>query len=55
MPGCTVVGCNNYSSITKGSDVRYFKFPKEKDLAKQYGYTHAEHGTISCIHKKQDF
>lgn len=36
MPGCAVSGCGNYTRKTKGSDVKYYSFPKNEDLARQW-------------------
>nr|CAH7759844.1 unnamed protein product [Callosobruchus chinensis] len=36
MPGCAVANCKNYNRVTKGSGVKYFRFPKNEDLAKQW-------------------
>lgn len=36
MPSCAVFGCKNNNRSTKGKEVRYFQFPKQDDLAKQW-------------------
>lgn len=36
MPGCAVFGCNNYNRVTKGTNIKYFRFPKSKELSKQW-------------------
>nr|CAH7725047.1 unnamed protein product [Callosobruchus chinensis] len=36
MPGCAVATCRNTNRKTKGSDVRYFRFPQDEDLSKQW-------------------
>jgi hypothetical protein len=36
MLSCAVAGCGNYNRVTKRTDVRYFHFPKNEDLAKQW-------------------
>ncbi|KAL1493952.1 hypothetical protein ABEB36_009631 [Hypothenemus hampei] len=36
MPGCAVANCKNFNRKTKGTDIRYFRFPKNEDLAKQW-------------------
>ncbi|KAK9712221.1 THAP domain [Popillia japonica] len=36
MPGCAVNACGNYNRATKGSNIRYYRFPKDKALAKQW-------------------
>lgn len=36
MPACAVYGCGNYSRKTKGSDIRYYSFPKDENLSSQW-------------------
>lgn len=36
MPGCAVSGCLSYNRKTKGTDVKYYRFPKNEDLARQW-------------------
>lgn len=36
MPGCAVTGCKNYSRVTKGTEIKYFRFPKEKELCRRW-------------------
>ncbi|CAH0548841.1 unnamed protein product [Brassicogethes aeneus] len=36
MPGCAVAGCRNFNKNTKGSDIKYFRFPKNGDMAAQW-------------------
>lgn len=36
MPGCEVAKCGNFNRKTKGTEIRYFKFPKNSELAKQW-------------------
>ncbi|KAK9721053.1 THAP domain [Popillia japonica] len=36
MPGCAVNGCRNYNRATKGSNIRYYRFPKDEALTKQW-------------------
>ncbi|KAK9738047.1 THAP domain [Popillia japonica] len=36
MLGCAVNACGNYNRATKGSNIRYYRFPKDKALAKQW-------------------
>ncbi|CAH0564616.1 unnamed protein product [Brassicogethes aeneus] len=35
MPGCAVAGCRNLSKNTKGTQIKYFSFPKS-DIAKEW-------------------
>lgn len=35
MPGCAVTGCRNFSKNTKGTNIKYFSFPKT-DVAKKW-------------------
>ncbi|XP_075229648.1 uncharacterized protein LOC142329169 isoform X7 [Lycorma delicatula] len=32
MPNCAVKGCNNYNRKTKGTNIRYYTFPKDKEM-----------------------
>lgn len=36
MSNCSVATCKNYSKITRGTDIKYFRFPSNKHLAKQW-------------------
>lgn len=27
MPGCAIAGCGNYNRVTKGTEIKYFRFP----------------------------
>lgn len=36
MPGCAVYGCGNYNRKTKGTNIKYFRFPYNEDLAKKW-------------------
>jgi hypothetical protein len=36
MPNCAVFGCLNHNKKTKGTDIKYFRFPKQVDLANQW-------------------
>lgn len=36
MPGCAVATCKNTNKKTKGSNVKYFRFPQNGDLSKQW-------------------
>lgn len=36
MPSCVVKNCKNHSRKTVGSDIKYFSFPKEERLCKQW-------------------
>ncbi|CAH1981430.1 unnamed protein product [Acanthoscelides obtectus] len=36
MPGCAVANCKNYNRVTKGSDIRYFRFPKNEEFVKRW-------------------
>lgn len=36
MPGCAVATCKNFNRKTKGTDIKYFSFPKNEDMAKQW-------------------
>lgn len=36
MPSCAIANCGNYYRKTKLIGVRYFKFPRQEDLAKQW-------------------
>lgn len=34
MPGCAVATCKNTNRKTKGTDIKYFGFPKNEDLTR---------------------
>lgn len=34
MPSCAVFKCTNTNRKTKGTDIKYYSFPSNKDLAK---------------------
>lgn len=36
MPGCAVALCKNYNRLTKGTEIKYFRFPKDKELCKKW-------------------
>ncbi|XP_050300162.1 THAP domain-containing protein 1-like [Anthonomus grandis grandis] len=36
MVNCAVLGCKNHTKKTKGTKIKYFRFPKQEDLAKQW-------------------
>jgi len=36
MVNCAIAGCNNYTRKTKGSVIKYFRFPQQDDIAKQW-------------------
>lgn len=36
MPNCAVYGCNNYSQKTKGTVIKYYKFPSNVDLQNKW-------------------
>ncbi|KAL1488225.1 hypothetical protein ABEB36_015180 [Hypothenemus hampei] len=36
MPGCAVYGCKSYSRKTKGTDIRYYEFPKQGDICAKW-------------------
>lgn len=36
MPNCAVFGCNKRNQNTKGTNVKFYKFPKVDDLARQW-------------------
>lgn len=36
MPSRSVANCNYYTRKAKGTDIKYFRYPKNKDLAKQW-------------------
>lgn len=36
MPDCAVAKCGNFTRKTKGTEIKYFRFPKNDDLAKQW-------------------
>lgn len=36
MPNCAVYGCHNHTRKTKGSEVRYLRFPKNEELCKKW-------------------
>ena len=36
MPGCDVATCKNTNKNTKGSEVKFFRFPRNEDLSKQW-------------------
>ncbi|KAL1488838.1 hypothetical protein ABEB36_014633 [Hypothenemus hampei] len=36
MPGCAVYGCKSYSRKTKGTDIRYYGFPKQGDICAKW-------------------
>lgn len=36
MSTCAVFGCNNHFRSTKGTDLKYYTFPKNEDLARQW-------------------
>jgi len=33
MPGCAVATCKNFNRNTKGTGIKYYRFPKNDDLA----------------------
>ncbi|CAH1989757.1 unnamed protein product [Acanthoscelides obtectus] len=36
MKGCAVANCKNYNRVTKGSDIGYFRFPKNEEFVKRW-------------------
>ncbi|VEN43569.1 unnamed protein product [Callosobruchus maculatus] len=36
MVNCAIAGCTNYTRRTKGTNIEYFRFPKQDDIAKQW-------------------
>ncbi|XP_050500736.1 THAP domain-containing protein 1-like [Diabrotica virgifera virgifera] len=36
MPGCAVANCKNYNRVTKGSNIKYFRFPQNEEFVKQW-------------------
>lgn len=36
MPGCALASCTNYNRNKKGKDIKYFRFPKNEDLANRW-------------------
>lgn len=36
MPGCAVATCKNTNKVTKGTNIRYFRFPKIESICKQW-------------------
>lgn len=36
MPACAVFTCKNSNHSTKGTDIKYFGFPKDDDVCKQW-------------------
>lgn len=36
MPGCAVSTCKNWNKKTQGTNIKYYSFPKNEDLAKQW-------------------
>lgn len=43
MTNCAVATCKNCTRLTKGSNIKYFRFPKNKELCKVW--------IISCKRK----
>jgi len=50
MPGCAVKLCHNWNGNTKGKQIKYFFFPKNKDLKKNK-LTHADLKKLTIIKK----
>lgn len=38
MPTCAVQGCLSYSRKTKGTNIKYYSFPKKEELSKRWVY-----------------
>lgn len=36
MSSCAVATCKNYSRVTKGTSIKYFRFPKDINLSKKW-------------------
>ncbi|KAL1493922.1 hypothetical protein ABEB36_009602 [Hypothenemus hampei] len=36
MPSCAIFGCNNYTRKTKGTDIKYFRFPRDTDMQQKW-------------------
>lgn len=36
MPNCAAATCKNTNRTTKGTDIKYFRFPKNEDMSKQW-------------------
>lgn len=36
MPGCSVQCCKNWNGKTKNQNIKYFKFPQDPDLSKEW-------------------
>ena len=36
MPGCSVKFCTNWNGNTKSTDIRFFRFPKDKQIISKW-------------------
>lgn len=52
MPSCAIALCKNYNQKTKGTDVKYFRFPTNSDLAKQWIASCKREGKINLKNGK---
>ncbi|CAH0556742.1 unnamed protein product [Brassicogethes aeneus] len=62
MPNCAVAICQNYYKSTKGTDIKYFTFPKKEDLAKKWiiacrreDKINLKNATICSIHFEEKY
>ncbi|XP_050315855.1 THAP domain-containing protein 1 B-like [Anthonomus grandis grandis] len=61
MSSCAVATCKNYSRVTKGTNIKYFRFPKDRNFPKQWANAcHKEdeinfkNARICSVHFKED-
>lgn len=53
MPGCAVAKCGNYTRKTKGTEIKYYKFPtNNEDLCKQWIIACRREDKINLKHGK---
>lgn len=52
MPGCAVFGCGNYSRSTKGTAVKYYRFPKDEILRKRWIDACSRGDPLNMMHGK---
>lgn len=52
MPGCAIATCKHTNKITKGSEIRYFRFPKNYAMAKKWIFACRRQDTINLRNGK---
>lgn len=61
MVNCAVSGCNNYYRNTKGTDIKYFRFPKDREISHKWlaacwraDKVNLRNATVCSIHFEPD-